>query len=63
MSTTTSSTEVHEVPQSEVPQTTTTENETGKVLNRKWLARGIGGAILVAAVTAGTTLWAGFAAL
>jgi membrane fusion protein (multidrug efflux system) len=52
MSTTISATEVRAVP-----ETTTTENETGKALSPKWLARGIAGAALLAAVAAGTMLW------
>jgi membrane fusion protein, multidrug efflux system len=52
VSTTTSAMELRELPQS-----TTTEKETGKVLHAKWLARGIAGAVLLAAVTAGTMLW------
>jgi membrane fusion protein (multidrug efflux system) len=52
MSTTTSSTEVREVP-----ELTTPENETGKVLHPKWLARGIAGAVLLVAAIAGTMLW------
>jgi membrane fusion protein (multidrug efflux system) len=52
MSTSTSATEVHELPQS-----TTIENEAGKVLHPKWLARGIAGAVLLAAAIAGTMLW------
>lgn len=52
MSTTTSTTEVREVPES-----TTTDKETGKVLNLKWITRGIAGVVLLAGVTAGTMLW------
>src|SRR5579871_985020 len=41
----------------ETPQPAATENETGKVLQTKWLARGIAGAVLLAAATAGAMLW------
>jgi membrane fusion protein (multidrug efflux system) len=52
MSTTTSIKEVREIPES-----TTTDNETGKVLNLKWITRGISGVVLLAAAIAGTMLW------
>jgi membrane fusion protein (multidrug efflux system) len=52
MPTTTSTTDLLEAPQSAA-----TENETGKVLQAKWLARGIAGAVLLAAATAGTMFW------
>jgi membrane fusion protein (multidrug efflux system) len=52
MATTTSTTELPEATESIAAQ-----NETGKVLQKKWLARAIAGVALLAAATAGTMLW------
>jgi len=52
MSTTTTKTEVHETP-----ELTAIENEMGKVLRPKWLARGVAGIVLATAITAGAMFW------
>ena len=52
MPTTTTTTEVHEKP-----ELTTVDNETGTSLRPRWLARGIAGVVLLAAIVAGTMFW------
>ena len=57
MTTTTSTTHTAMQEAPETLQSTLPENETGKVLHTKWLARGVAGAVLVTAATAGTMFW------
>ena len=52
MSATTTVNELHEVP-----TPTTAENESGVTAHPRWIARGIGAAVLITAAVAGTMFW------
>jgi membrane fusion protein (multidrug efflux system) len=52
MAATTTVNELHEVPNA-----TTSENESGAVIRSKWIARGIGAIVFISAAIAGTMFW------